>query len=34
MLKYVVCFVWDVMEVGFSVCTVGRAAVGARVWGV
>ena len=34
-LKYVVCFcVGDVMDVVFSVCTVRRGAVGARVWGV
>ena len=26
--------VWDVMDVGFSVCIVMRGAVGARVYGV
>ena len=25
---------WDVMDVVFSVCSVSRGAVGARVWGV
>ena len=34
MLKYVVCFVRDGMDVVFSVCIVRRGAVGARVWEV
>ena len=33
-MKYVVCFVGDVMDVVFSVCIVRRGALGARVWGV
>ena len=27
-------YVWDVMDIGFSVCIVRRGAVGARVWDV
>ena len=30
-LKYVVCFVWGVIDVVFSVCIVTRGAVSARV---
>ena len=33
-LKYVVCFVGDVMNVVFSVCIVRCGAVGTRVWEV